>query len=68
MVLQGDRAVPVWGHCNPRARVVVSFGGQHVTTQADDRGAWRADLEPMPASKEGRELVVESEEGCQGRT
>lgn len=58
MVLQRDRAVPVWGKAAPGARVSVKFAGQEKTAVADASGAWRVALDAMPASKEGRELVV----------
>ena len=58
MVLQRDRAVPVWGQADSGARVVVSFAGQKLEAKADARGGWRVDLNPMKASKEGRTLTV----------
>ncbi|MGN0847584.1 MAG: sialate O-acetylesterase [Kiritimatiellia bacterium] len=58
MVLQRGRAVPVWGHADPGEAVTVSFAGQTKSTTADATGAWRVMLDPMPASKESRELKV----------
>lgn len=58
MVLQRDRKVPVWGTAAPGERVTVAFAGQTVEAVANDKGKWRADLAPMPASSEPRELVV----------
>ncbi len=56
MVLQRDRAVPVWGTADKNEKVVVSFGGATVETVADADGKWRVDLPAMTASKKGREL------------
>ncbi len=59
-VLQRGQAVPVWGIAEPNASVTVSFAGQKKTTTADADGKWRVNLDPLTASKEGRDLVVES--------
>ncbi|WP_193211481.1 sialate O-acetylesterase [Luteolibacter marinus] len=61
-VLQRDRAVPVWGHAEPGKKVVVKFGGQEKSAETGGDGTWRVDLDPMPASAEGRTLEA-SEEG-----
>ena len=58
MVLQRDRPVPVWGRAAIGETVTVSFAGQEKTTVAGTNGAWRVTLDPMPASSEGRDLVV----------
>ena len=58
MVLQREMKVPVWGTADAGAEVSVSFAGQSVRTTAGTNGAWRVDLEPLVASKEGRDLVV----------
>ena len=60
MVLQRERPVPVWGTAAPGETVKVSFAGQDVTGVAGKDGKWRVDLRPMPASKEGRDLVISS--------
>lgn len=60
MVLQRDRNVPVWGWADPGEKVTVSFAGQTVSTVAKPDGKWRVDLAPMPASKTGRPLTVQS--------
>ncbi len=57
-VLQREKPVPVWGWAKPAAEVVVSFGGQTRTVSADASGRWKATLEAMPASAEGRVLTV----------
>lgn len=61
MVLQRDRKVPVWGWTTPGDKVTVSFAGKTKETVASTEGRWRVDLDPMPASKTGRALVVTSQ-------
>jgi sialate O-acetylesterase len=50
MVLQRNRAVPVWGSANPGEQVTVSFRDRTVSTKADADGKWRVDL---PAGQAG---------------
>lgn len=59
-VLQREQPVPVWGTAEPGVVVTVNFAGQSVQAMADPKGAWRAELAPMPASAENRELRVAS--------
>ncbi len=59
-VLQRGQVVPVWGVAESNAEVKVSFAGQTKTTTANADGKWRVNLDALAASKEGRELVVES--------
>ena len=56
MVLQRERAVPVWGTADPGEKVTVSFAGQTKVAQADASGKWSVSLDPMAASKENRVL------------
>jgi len=58
MVLQREKPVPVWGWANPGAQVEVAFGGQKKQAKADAKGYWKAILDPMPASRDGRTLEV----------
>ena len=58
MVLQREMPVSVWGKADPGEKVQVRFAGQVVDATADADGKWRAQLAPMPASEESRELVV----------
>ena len=58
MVLQRDKNVAVWGTADAGEKVTVRFAGAQVSTQADDKGAWRVDLPPMAASREGRTLKI----------
>ncbi len=58
MVLQRDLPVAVWGWAQAGQAVSVSFKGQTVTTQADDTGKWRVDLEPLDADAEPAQMTV----------
>lgn len=58
MVLQRDKPVPVWGWAAPGTQVEVGFAGQKKQAVADDRGYWKAVLDPLAASREGRPLEV----------
>lgn len=40
MMLQADRAVPVWGQTEPGTTVTVRFGEQEKTAVADAEGEW----------------------------
>ena len=50
MVLQRDRAVPVWGKADSGEVVTVRFAGQTKKTTADSDGRWRVQLNPLPAN------------------
>lgn len=63
MVLQRGRPVPVWGKAFPGDEVAVRFAEQEKTATADAEGRWRVNLDPMPASTEGRTLAVECIKG-----
>ncbi len=58
VVLQRDRAVPVWGTADAGEKVTVAFAGQSVSTAAAADGRWCAQLAPMKASCESRTLTV----------
>ncbi len=58
MVLQREMPVRVWGTADPGEKVSVRFAGQEVAAEADAKGAWRVELTPMEASREGRPLTV----------
>jgi sialate O-acetylesterase len=57
-VLQQGLPAPVWGWAAPGEQVTVTFAGQTKTATADAEGKWRVKLDPLTASKTGRELVV----------
>ena len=63
MVLQRDKAVPVWGWAKPGEVVRVSFAGQAVEATAGEDGKWSANLAALEASAEGRELSVQANSG-----
>lgn len=48
-VLQRERPIHVWGWDAPGAAITVEFRRQHVSTHADDLGAWSLYLNPEPA-------------------
>ncbi|PTY02684.1 sialate O-acetylesterase [Opitutaceae bacterium EW11] len=58
MVLQRDQPVPVWGTAAPGEQVSVDLAGETLNTTADSSGKWRVSLEPLPASSDGRALIV----------
>lgn len=58
MVLQRDKALPVWGSALPGKRLRVSFAGQERIAAVAPDGSWKVELEPLSMSKEGRELKV----------
>ena len=49
LVIQRESVVPVFGTAAPGEVVVVRIAGQFAETIAEEDGAWRADLAPMPA-------------------
>jgi sialate O-acetylesterase len=57
MVLQRDHPVPVWGRGPDGATVEVEFAGQKKSTTIAE-GHWEVVLDPLPASAEGRSLVL----------
>lgn len=56
MVLQRDKAVPVWGRAEPGEEVVVEFAGQKKTARAGADGRWMLKLDPLPANAEPQVL------------
>ncbi len=60
MVIQREKPVPVWGWTQVGEAVTVEFAGQTKSAKADDSGKWLVNLDPIPASAEGRELTVRS--------
>jgi len=62
-VFQRDQPVPVWGRAEPGGGLEISFAGQTATASAGADGRWMAELPAMPASAEGRSLVVRSDGG-----
>jgi sialate O-acetylesterase len=58
MVLQREKAVPVWGWADAGTTVTVEFAGQKKTATADANGKWLVKLDPLEACAEPRELKV----------
>ena len=58
-VLQRDVAVPVWGWDEtPGATVTVAYRGQTKEARVNQSGLWRADLDALPATAEGTDLII----------
>ena len=55
-VLQRDKKIPVWGTAAEGEKVKVEFAGQKVQTVAKG-GRWKVELQPIPASSEGRAIT-----------
>ena len=59
MVLQQGREVSIWGWAEAGEKIRVEFAGQQKRAVAGDDGGWSVALEPMEASFQQRDLVVE---------
>ena len=62
-ILQRESEVPVWGWAKPGTRITVSFAEQKKAVEADSSGAWMVKLDSLEASRDARDLIVESGEG-----
>ncbi len=60
MMLQRERAVPVWGWADGGEEVTVAFGGQKKSAVAGDSGKWTIKLDSMEASSTPAVMVVTS--------
>lgn len=56
MVIQRRKPAVLRGTADKGAEVTVRFAGQEKTAKVDDAGTWSVTLDPMPASRESREL------------
>ena len=56
MVLQRNKAIPVWGKADPQEKVTIRWNKREYSTVADDSGCWRIDL---PKMKAGGPYVLE---------
>ncbi len=56
MVLQRDKAAPVWGKAEPGEEVVIEFAGQKKSAKAGADGKWMVKLDPVPANAEPQVL------------
>jgi sialate O-acetylesterase len=59
-VLQREKPIRIWGWASAGATVTVDFSSQTREAKADARGKWQVELAPLPASNEGKALVVRS--------
>ena len=59
-VLQRDKENRIWGTGAKDETVTVTFSGQKKTAKVDETGRWVVTLEPMPASDQGREIIISS--------
>ncbi len=62
MVLQRDRAVPVWGHAAAGENVTVAFCGKTASAVTDKDGKWQVTLGPFPAGGPF-EMTLEAKSG-----
>lgn len=58
MVLQRERAVPVWGTADAGQKITITFGSQTQSGVADADGKWRVNLDAMVASAESRSMTI----------
>ena len=63
MVLQRDRAVPVWGTAKPGARVNVLWQGEKLTAKAGRDGKWRVEIfeDGINADRDATDYVKKSQ-------
>ncbi|WP_435133029.1 hypothetical protein [Formosa sp. A9] len=61
MVLQQQKAVPIWGTASPNERIKITFGKQTIKGRADKNGNWQLLLHPMLATQEPQTLVITGE-------
>lgn len=58
MVLQRDKAIPVWGWDAPGTEVSVTLGDAKASAKADDKGNWKVSLPAQKANANGQKLTV----------
>ena len=58
MVLQRERAVPIWGWAAPGEKVTVKFKDQERTAVADSQGRWEVRLKSLKASADSADLSI----------
>ena len=58
MVIQRDRAVPIWGKADAGEVVTVDFRGRSKKTTAGKDGRWRVNLDPMPAGASPIPMII----------
>jgi len=65
MVLQQDRANPVWGWAEPGEKVVATVAGHTVTAEAGRDGRWQVLLPPLSARSEPIEIRLRTSSGLE---
>jgi sialate O-acetylesterase len=63
-VIQRNQEIPVWGHANAGATVMVTLGDKIFTTKANDMEQWSLKLPPLPVNTKGLDLTVETSLGA----
>lgn len=63
MVLQRDRALPVWGWTDPGQAVTVQFGTAQATATSAADGRWEVALPAQAASRQGASLKISNASG-----
>ena len=63
-ILQREMEVPVWGWSKPGTRVALSFAGQRKSAVAGATGKWTIELDPLTASAEPLQMVIEESTGA----
>lgn len=58
-ILQREKPVPVWGWCKPGTKITVAFQGQTKSATAGKDGSWLIKLDPLKASAEPAEMVIQ---------
>ena len=59
MVVQANRAIPVWGWANPGERVRIAVNGKvWARTEANDQGRWQTELTACPKAGSKLEITV----------
>ena len=58
MVIQRDKPIRIWGWAEPGENVSVTFGEKTQSSTAAADRSWKVELPALPASSEGRTLVV----------
>src|SRR5258708_5927137 len=59
MVLQRDRAVPIWGKADPGETVTVHFAGKTRSATAGQDGEWIVRLDAMHANATPASMIIE---------
>jgi len=58
-ILQREKPVPVWGWTKPGTKITVAFQGQTKSVTAGKDGSWLIKLDPLKASAEPAEMVIQ---------